>query len=244
MNANVRPLREPPSRVARRFAGIEVGALAAFALVAALILAFGYLAAEVMEGDTAAFDRAVIMAFRTGGNPADPIGPPWLEEMGRDVTALGSYAFLSFVLIAVLGYLLLVGKRAMALLLAVAVIGGAVLSTFLKIGFDRPRPDLPHAARVFTASFPSGHATLSAITFLTLGAILTRVEAERRVKVYFVAIAVFLTVMVGVSRIYLGLHYPTDVIAGWAIGAAWAILCWAVALYLQQHGQVEQPREP
>lgn len=227
----------------RRRAREEIGLLAAVLVVAGLVLAFAYLAVEMSAGHTTTFDRAVIMAFRANGNPADPIGPPWLEEVGRDVTALGSYAFLSFVLAVVLGYLLLVRKRAMALLVAASVLGGMALSTLLKIGFDRPRPDLPHAARVFTASFPSGHATLSAVTFLTLGAILTRVETERRVRVYFVAVAVFLTIMVGLSRLYLGLHYPSDVLAGWCIGSAWAALCWMIALRLQRHGTVEQPSE-
>lgn len=219
----------------------EIGLIAALFLVAALALGFGLLAEEVLEGDTSRFDQAVIWALRTNGNPADPIGPAWLEEMGRDVTALGSYAFLGFVFLASLGYLFLIRKRALALLMAVAVLGGVALSTALKMTFDRARPDIPHAARVFTASFPSGHATLSAVTFLTLGALLTRVNADRRVKAYFMALAVFLTVMVGMSRLYLGVHYPTDVLAGWCVGGAWAILCWAIALRLQQRGRVEPP---
>lgn len=222
----------------------EVGLIVAVFAVAALGLAFGLLAEEVMEGDTLAFDRAIIMALRSGGNAADPIGPPWLEEVGRDVTALGSFVFLGFVLLATVGYLLLIRKRALAALMLVAVLGGVALSTALKIGFDRPRPDLPHAARVFTASFPSGHATLSAITFLTLGAVLARANADRRVKAFFVVTAVFLTVVVGLSRLYLGVHYPSDVLAGWCAGSAWAVLCWTVALRLQRRGEVEPPGPP
>ena len=140
--------------------------------------------------------------------------------------------------------MLLVRKRAHALLMAVAVLGGTVISTLLKLGFDRPRPDIPHAARVFTASFPSGHAMLSAVTFLTLGALLTRVNADRRVKAYFMVLAVFLTIIVGLSRLYLGVHYPSDVLAGWCVGAAWAVLCWSGVLWLQQHGDVEPPGSP
>ncbi|MBC8037109.1 MAG: phosphatase PAP2 family protein [Rhizobiales bacterium] len=219
----------------------EIGLIAALFVAAALILGFGLLAEDVLEGDTSGFDRAVIMAFRSGGDIADPIGPAWLEELGRDVTALGSFAFLGFVFLASVGYLLLVRKRALALLMTVAVIGGTIISTLLKMGFDRPRPDIPHAVRVFTASFPSGHATLSAVTFLTLGALLTRVNADRRVKVYFMVLAVFLTIIVGLSRVYLGVHYPSDVLAGWSIGAAWAVLCWTGALWLQQRGAVEPP---
>ena len=227
-----------------RLGAHEIGAIVAVFVCALLILGFGVLASEVIEGDTKRLDLAVLMAFRTPGNPADLIGPPWVEEMVRDITALGSYAFILLVLAASLGYLLLVRKFALAALMVVAEGGGMLLSNLLKTGFDRPRPAIEHAARVFTASFPSGHATLSAVTFLTLGALLTRVNADREVKIYFIAIAVFLTVIVGISRVYLGVHYPTDVLAGWCIGSAWAILCWASALWLQRHGDVERPTSP
>jgi len=224
-----------------RLGAHEVGALVALFAGAILILLFGLLADEVVEGDTHDLDRAVLMALRTAGNPADLIGPDWFEEMVRDVTALGSYSFILILLIAAIGYLLLIGKKGLALVLLVAEGGGMLLSNLLKSGFDRPRPDLEHAARVFTASFPSGHATLSAVTFLTLGALLTRVNADRRVKLYFMSVAVLLTIVVGLSRVYLGVHYPSDVVAGWCIGSAWAVLCWGAALWLQRHGDVERP---
>ena len=117
--------------------------------------------------------------------------------------------------------------------MASAVAGGMLISHLLKLLFARPRPEIEHAVQVFTPSFPSGHATLSAVTFLTLAALLSRVRTRRRVKIYFVSVAVILTVIVGVSRIYLGVHYPTDVLAGWCIGSAWAIACWAMAVWLQ-----------
>ena len=199
------------------------------------------LAEEVVEGDTHRVDNAVLMAFRTPGDASDVIGPPWVEEMVRDVTALGSYAFVIIVVLASVGYLLLLRKHGLALLVAAAEAGGVLISTLLKNGFDRPRPEIDHAARVFTASFPSGHATLSAVTFLTLGALLTRVSPSRRAKLYFMSVAVILTLMVGMSRVYLGVHYPSDVVAGWCVGAAWALLCWAVALWLQRRGSVEKP---
>jgi undecaprenyl-diphosphatase len=230
------------SHLARAGRG-EIWLIAALLLAGALILGFGLLVEEVLEGDTSAFDRNILMALRNADNPAEPIGPPWLQEMGRDVTALGSVAFLGFVLIATVGYLLLIRKQALALLMTVAVLGGEILSTVLKNAIDRPRPDIPHGVRVFTASFPSGHAMLSAVTFLTLGALLARMNDDHRVKTYFMVLAVFLTIMVGLSRIYLGVHYPTDVLAGWCAGAAWAILCWCGAFWLQQRGKVE-PASP
>jgi undecaprenyl-diphosphatase len=123
---------------------------------------------------------------------------------------------------AVVGYLLLIHKPALAVVVVVSALGGTLLSTLLKMGFDRPRPDIESSARVFTASFPSGHATVSAVVFLTLGALLSRGGARRRVKSYFVGLAVFLTILVGLSRIYLGVHYPSDVLAASLIGAGLA----------------------
>lgn len=208
-------------------------------------LAFAWLAGEVMDGETRRFDERLLMLFRSPGDPADPIGPRWVEEMARDVTALGSGVVLTFATLAVIGYLLLARKRGAALLVALSIGGGALLSTLLKLGFDRPRPDLvPHAVAVYSASFPSGHAMLSAASFLTLGALLMRVAARRRLKGYVMALAVLATIAVGVSRVYLGVHWPTDVLAGWCAGAAWALLCWVVALRLQRAGQVETTTTP
>jgi undecaprenyl-diphosphatase len=220
----------------------EIGLLLALLLAALLVLGFGQIADEMIEGETADLDQGLLLALRSPTDIGDPIGPAWLEEAARDVTALGSTVVLGFLILAVTGYLFMLGKRATALLILFSTVGGMIISTLLKMGFDRPRPDLvPHATQVFTASFPSGHATLSAVTFLTLGAILTRTRRSRGLQAYILAISVLLTVMVGVSRVYLGVHYPTDVLAGWCIGAAWAILCWSIALRLQQRGSVEAP---
>jgi undecaprenyl-diphosphatase len=219
----------------------EVVLMVALFAAAALLLGFGLLAAEVIEGDTAAFDKAVLALFRAPGNPADPIGPAWLEEMARDVTALGSFALLGIVVLLSTGYLVLAKKPAQALLMFGAVVGGTVVSTALKLGFDRPRPDILGAPRVFTASFPSGHAMLSAVTFLTLGALLAASTTDLRLRGYCMGAALALTLLVGLSRLYLGVHYPTDVIAGWCVGSAWALLCWTTAQWLQKTRAVEPP---
>jgi undecaprenyl-diphosphatase len=207
----------------------ETWLLVAVLAVGALLLVFGLIAGEVLEGEPLAFDRVILLAFRKSGDPAQPIGPAWLAEMMRDVTALGSFAVLTIVVATVVGYLLLTGQRAAAALLLVSVLGGVLLNNVLKLGFARPRPDLvAPAARVFTLSFPSGHATLSAVTYLTLGALLTRLNPSHRLRIYFMAVGILLTLLVGISRIYLGVHYPTDVLAGWCIGAAWALTCWTL----------------
>lgn len=219
----------------------EIGPLAVILLIAAGIWGFGVLASEMLEGETGGFDRAVILALRNPADPSDPLGPRWFEEMARDITALGSMAVLTLVSLVVIGFLVMVRKTGAALLVAASVGGGTLLSILLKSAFERPRPDLvPHAVEVYTASFPSGHAMLTAVTYLTLGALLMRVQPRRRVKVYFLAVAAVVSLLVGVSRVYLGVHWPTDVLAGWCVGSAWAMGCWLAALWLQRQGQVER----
>jgi undecaprenyl-diphosphatase len=222
----------------------EFGILAALILIGGTGYAILKLASEIGEGETHAFDQAILLAFRNPADHNDPIGPWWLEQVVKDITSLGSSAVLTLLTIGALGYLMIERKYHAAVFLLVAMCGGTLLSTLLKMGFDRPRPDLvAHGATVYSASFPSGHALMSAVAYLTLGALLARVQPKRRLKVYFLGVAVVLTVLVGISRIYLGVHWPTDVLAGWCLGAAWAILCWFAMLWLQRRGAVEGPSE-
>ncbi len=229
-------------RLPPRVIGMERWTLVTIALTAAALFAFVQLAAEVVEGETRTFDEHVLLSLRNSADPTDPIGPRWLEEIMRDFTAFGGNAVLAMVSVAVTGFLLLTGKRQAAAMIAVSLITGTLLSHALKWGFDRPRPDLvPHGAAVYTQSFPSGHAMLSAIVYLTLGALLARVQTDLRAKIYLLMVAVLLTVTIGASRVYLGVHWPTDVLAGWAVGAAWALLCWLVLLWLQRHKGPDDP---
>ena len=211
-------------------------------LLAALGLwVFFALASEVTAGHTRALDEWVVRSMRQPGNPADPLGPPWLEDAVRDITALGSSTVLVLVTLAVAGFL--VARRqyhALGLLLA-AIGGGELLVWGLKGFFARPRPDLvPALMRVSTASFPSGHALLSAVVYLTLGALLARMVAPLKLKLYFIGVALGCSFLVGLSRVYLGVHYPTDVLAGWAVGLFWAVVCWLTARALQRRGKVEK----
>lgn len=203
----------------------EFRLLAPFALIAGLVSAFVKLADEMGEGETHGFDTAVLFAFRTS-DPADPIGPKWLELVMNDITAMGGHTVLTFISLISIGYLLVTRHRSSAALVAASGLGGMLLNHMLKLGFDRPRPDLvAHLAEVHTLSFPSGHAMLSAIIYLTLGVLLARSQSSHAIRGYIVGVALFTTVLVGLSRIYLGVHWPTDVIAGWCLGAAWALLC-------------------
>lgn len=214
-------------------------------LVATAVWGFIELADEVVEGETHAIDTAILLALRNPENLADPLGPRWLEELFRDFTALGGVGVLVFICLGVGGYLALRRKYRTLLLLAVAVAGGLLLGSALKAGFDRPRPDLvPHGAYVYTASFPSGHAMLATVAYLTLGALLARLMPDRRTKFYVLGLALLLSVLIGVSRVYLGVHWPSDVAAGWMAGSAWALLWWLVARWLQRRRVVEAAVEP
>jgi undecaprenyl-diphosphatase len=238
----VRPILGHAARLWLRLRLNEIGPLLSLAAFSLFAWIFVVIAGEVIEGDTESFDRAILLSLRNPANLADPIGPSWVEETARDFTGLGGHPILALVTFGVAVYLWMVGKRRTALFVVAAIGGGMLLSAVLKIGFERPRPALvPHEVRVYTASFPSGHAMLSATTYLTLGALLARANARRRVKAFVLGFAVVLTLMIGLSRIYLGVHWPSDVLAGWCGGAAWAALCWFVALQLQRKGQVEPP---
>ena len=229
-----------PGRV-WRLARSEIVPLVLLTLLAGGIWLFAALADEVMEGGTHGLDTRILLALRNPVDRALPWGPPWLQETGRDFTALGGVGVLSLVTLAVVGFLLLDGKRRAAALVAVAVGGGLVLATLLKHGFDRPRPELvPHGAYVYTSSFPSGHSMLSAVAYLTLGALLARLQPRRELKIFLIGVAMLLSFLVGVSRVYLGVHWPTDVLAGWTAGGIWAVICWLVAGSLQRRGEVEK----
>lgn len=218
----------------------ELGTLTAMLLAAGAVWLFLELADEVLEGDTAGIDEQLLLALRAPDDSGDPLGPPWFEELARDITGLGGAAILTLLTLASAGFLALQRKLHLAVYLLLAVGSGALLSTLLKMGFDRPRPELvAHGQAIYTSSFPSGHSMLSALAFLTLGALLASGQTNLPVRAYLIGLAAFLTMLVGASRVYLGVHWPTDVLAGWTAGAAWALLCWAFAERLRRRGAVE-----
>jgi undecaprenyl-diphosphatase len=207
--------------------------LFAFLLVVTGTWAFVELADEVLEGTTQSFDVWVVQLLRNPQDLALPLGPRWLAAGGRDVTALGSNAVLTLIVAIVVGFLHLQRQHKTMWLVFLAVCSGSVLSQLLKLGFARPRPDfVPHAATM-TQSFPSGHSLLSAVVYLSLGALLAQQEQRRRIKIYFLGVALCLTFLIGISRIYLGVHYPTDVLAGWTVGLVWAMMWWLIARYMR-----------
>lgn len=201
---------------------------------------FVALADEVKSGNTEKFDTMVLLSLRSSNDVNDPLGPLFVEEMIRDFTALGGTSLMVMTTLAVVGYLLFSAKKRLAGVVLVAAVGALILSSALKQIIDRPRPDLvPHGSNVYTASFPSGHSMQAAATYLTLGVLLARVQRRRRTKTYIIFISVVVVLLVGMSRVYLGVHWPTDVLAGWAAGAGWALLCWLLARWLNRHGKLD-----
>jgi undecaprenyl-diphosphatase len=215
-------------------------ALLSLSAIACLLFTFGVIAQNVSGGRSFAFDRRILLVLRDLINPSAPVGPVWVQETARDLTSLGSIVVLSILTLAVSGYLFLARKAAAAWLMIVAVFGGIALNDLLKLVFARPRPDLVYqAVRVFTSSFPSGHAELSAIVYLAIAALLAQTQSSFKIGFYFIAVAGLLTILIGVSRVYLGVHYPSDVLGGWCIGVAWALACWAMLTWIQRRGQVD-----
>ena len=241
-SSQITPLVRRTLRIARS----EIAAISALFIAALGVMTFVELADDMTEADGRAFDQAVLDAMRPG-SMADPWGPGWLETAALDLTALGGTAVLTLFAIIVLGFLILQRKRLSALLLVLGLAGGVALSEGLKAVFGRERPpeDL-QAVETLNASFPSGHALLSTVFYLTLGVMLERAFGRRRMKAYILGSAGVIALLVGISRVYLAAHWATDVLAGWAIGAAWAMACWLVAYVVERRalkaGLRDQPR--
>lgn len=210
-------------------------------LMVALAGAWGTLSlARVGSAGIQDLDERVVRGLRRADDPAVPIGPAWLPEVGRDITALGGVGVLLLVTVTAAGYLILARKHGAAIFVLTSVGLGWGLSNALKALVGRERPGVvPHLMPAYHSSFPSGHSMMSAVVYLTLGALLARLLPTGRLKAYVLVVALLLTGLVGISRIYLGVHFPTDVAAGWCFGLAWATLCWYVERRLQRRGVIE-----
>lgn len=229
-------------RRALRVARSEIAALSALFVVALGVMTFVELADDMTEADGRAFDLAVLLAMRPNGS-TDGWGPSWLETAALDLTSLGGIAVLTLFAAIVILFLFLQRKRLSALLLLTGLGGGVMLSEGLKSVFGRDRPPQAfQAVETINASFPSGHALLSAVFYLSIGVMLTRAFPQRRFKAYVLGVAVVLTLIVGLTRIYLAAHWATDVLAGWSVGAAWAMTLWLVAYAVQRRQLVHHAR--
>lgn len=191
--------------------------IAAAAVALGLVLLVGL----AVDRWSFAFDHAILVSLRAWG------GPSWLPRVAKDVTALGGAVILTLVVIAVTGLLLVQRLWLTALAVLAASISGGMAVDAIKAWAGRARPDLvDHLVTVTNASFPSGHAANSATVYLTVAALSTQVLRQSAARTYTVVVAVLLVGAIGLSRIYLGVHWPTDVLAGWSFGTLWALAWW------------------
>lgn len=229
-------MQDPPgpawlAAAGRWLKGVEFSLLLSLLLFVGGIWLFVVVANAVVGVDPHGLDVRILLALREPGAPDNPLGPAWLEGAMRDITALGGTAVLLILTSGVLGYFLLRREYHLAVLVLLTVVGGAILSNALKLAYDRPRPELvPALAHYLAPSFPSGHSALAAATYLTLGSLIARAQTDRRLKVFSIVLAALLALLVGFSRVYLGVHWPSDVVAGWLLGALWA----TVTLFLSR----------
>jgi undecaprenyl-diphosphatase len=218
----------------------DLALLLALVVLAAGAWAFAGIAEVVAEGEGRAVEEQVLLAFRTAGDTADPIGSDAIEEAVRDLTSLGGVLLTSLATLLAAAFFLLDRRPRAASFLVGSILGGVAVTFALKAGFDRPRPDIvAHGMHALSASFPSGHSATAAVVYLTLGALIARSMPRVRLRVFVVAVALVLTLAIGVSRLYLGVHWPTDVLAGWTVGAGWALAAWLVARHLRRRGWIE-----
>jgi|ERR1035438_65863 undecaprenyl-diphosphatase len=216
-------------------AGIEIKVLVAVLAIVVGTVGFILVAGFVSRGSTDHFDMQILKSFRYSDNLARPIGPEWLFEVMRDITSLGGSTIVSLITFFVIGYFILQKKYSMLFLVLAAVIGGAVIDLELKELFSRVRPQIiPNLIPEKSFGFPSGHSMMSTIIYLSLASLIARLQVRWRDKIYIISVAIFLSFMIGISRIYLGVHYPTDVLGGWSLGLVWAALCWFVAWYISE----------
>ena len=204
------------------------------------LILFIVMAVLVRAGQTQAFDDMLLTSLRTANKLDVPLGPKLLLDVAKDITALGDVTVLTLVTIVTLGYCLLTRYYTAFFMVFVAVNTGDLLMVALKDFFKRQRPEcVPHLVMAAYTSFPSGHAMMSAIVYLTIGAILARIEARKMVKIYLIAIFSLLSLVIGMSRVYLGVHYPSDVVAGWLAGITWGTLSAALVLTVSKKLKVE-----
>ena len=209
----------------------EIAALAALFVVAGGVLTFVELADDMTEADGIAFDHHILSLMRPyADDPGRPWGPWWLKEAAADITSLGGISVLGLFALIVIVFLLSQRKWLSSLLLVVGLAGGVVLSEGLKAVFERERPPQAlQAVETINASFPSGHALLATVFYLSVAVMLTRAFPRQRFKIFVLGVGILMALLVGLTRIYLGAHWATDVFAGWAVGSAWAMVLWLVA---------------
>lgn len=199
------------------------------ALIGAAVCWAGFAAMVVMveTGRTGWLDSTGLLFWRDGD--LRPLGPAWLLEGVRDVTALGGVLLRNIIVVAALFALLVLRMRREALVLFGTVIGGWLANTAVKALVGRPRPDIvPHLTEAGGASFPSGHSFNAAVVYIAIALAFAAMTPRQPVRVTIIAGAALLAMAIAWSRVWLGVHFPSDVIAGWLGGAGWALMATAL----------------
>lgn len=211
--------------------------LLAVATMVSGLLILVVLTDEILEKEPHGLENRLMLALREPQDLHQLRGPAWLEPASVNLTALGSVSVLTLLMVLTTGYLLVIRKFPAATLLVGAALGGTILSYALKFLVGRDRPQIvPHLAEISDPSYPSGHSMLATVIYLTLAVIVAQTVESRRAKIYLVVAALFLAFVVGATRVMIGVHYPTDVLAGWAAGTVWALFCWLLAEWLRNRG--------
>lgn len=219
----------------------EIKVLLALLVLLICVLVFLEIGDAISAGETRKFDLSILEFFRSEDDFSKPAGPSWITNFMTDVTALGGGYVLAIMSVFVLIFLILQKHYDAFWLLLAATAGGALISFGLKEIYGRERPDLEFRLITTTYfSFPSGHSMMSAVLYLTQAAIVARFQRTWKIRIYILSAALFLTLIIGASRVYLGVHYPTDVIGGWTIGLAWASFCWFAAWYIQRRKRLKR----
>lgn len=234
------------TRVQRLRGWLQAADLALPAVLVAigvLVVGFLKLGHSVAESKTDAFDRSILLALRAA--PDDPLGPRWFEAAVMHLSALGSGAVTGLVAVIAVTFALLARQPRFAALIAVCALGTSALMGVLKGLYNRPRPSVvTHLDPPGGLSFPSGHSMISMALYMTLAMLIARALPDRRLRRYTIGVGGLLAFLIGVSRMYLGVHYPSDVVAGWTVGGAWALLCGTIAYRLGRSGELETPEPP
>lgn len=196
------------------------------ALIAAAICwaIFAVLAVLVVSGRSAGVDDLGLLAFRRPPG-LELRGPEWLAEAACDMTALGGVLLRHLFAVCALGVLAMLHLRREAVVLFVTITGGWALDLLLKQGFARPRPDVvPHLVAADGSSFPSGHSFNAAVVYVSIGLVFAAMSLRSPVRRTIIGATIVVSLLAGISRVMLGVHYPSDVMAGWMGGAGWTFL--------------------
>ncbi|MEO8375252.1 MAG: phosphatase PAP2 family protein [Sphingomonas bacterium] len=202
--------------------------------VAAGILLLGLVGLLIDRGLQFDFDRAILLGMRHGTMHGAPIGPAWLKLAMIDITAIGGATVLPMIVVITAGFLAIRRLWLTMWLVLGGTITGSIAIGLVKTLVARARPELTdHLVQVTSESFPSGHAANSAIVYLTIATLIVQIVEGRGARTYILAITAFLVTLIGISRVYLGVHWPSDVLAGWSFGTLWALAWWALGAWLR-----------